>query len=825
MSINNATATGTQNKKRDIPVAYSLPQTEAITTYVRPADWLTMPTVLSTDQTVVLLVAVENCTTNFFSLSCTVSGGGTYTVNWGDGTPNSVTASGTTTYHNFDWNNVSSGTLTTRGYRQAIVTITPTTTNLLTVDFTTSYIDSSVVSPPTGWNNKILESIIAGSNLTQALFSGISNQASAWMEQTTVLSLSSSANLSGMYNTCRSLQNVVSFPNGNYVNLPFMFANCHSLQVAPNFTFATSGVSMASMFVSCFKLQSVPLYNTIGVTNMSSMFQNCYALNNVPFFNTVNVTDMATMFQNCFALSSVPPFDTGNVTSMSQMFGQCYSLKTVPTFNTIKVTNASNMFIDCRNLITAPPFNLVACTNTAAMYRGCFSMETAPAYNLPVCTQVANMYTDCYSLVSVGTMTTSGLLTNMSQLFTQCRSLIEAPQITNTTNVTNMTELFYTCYALTTIPVYDTANVTTMNGMFGFTTSLKNPPAINTSKATNFTGMFASSGISTTPLYDTSNVIIMSTCFIQARNLTTVPLYNTSKVTLMNAMFQETPALTEIPAWDTSNVTNFQNFALTSGVRRVGALNTSKATTIAGMFNQCTNLVTLPTTFNFSNVTTSVAPFAACYGLSIAPSNNLKVTTSYASCSLGETALKNVFIGLGTATGAQTLNIGGNPGTVAAVSKTVALTANSNSVTLANTVGLSTGMQMAFTTNATSNIATTMNANSTITLPVQLNNNTELGFTSVTTSNLTINTLYYTVYDSGSAPSVIHKLTTTPGGANLTFTAGTGTSRFNPKIASITANTSFTFDCNMPNNVASGSIAFRSLQTNIATIKNWIVSG
>ena len=287
MSINNASATGTRNDRRDIPLTFSAPQPENITPYVRPADWLTMPTVLSTDQTVVLLVAVENSTTNFFSLSCTVSGGGTYTVNWGDGTSNSVTASGTTTYHNFDWNNVSSGTLTTRGYRQAIVTITPTSTNLLTVEFTTSYVDSSIVTPVAGWNNKILESVVAGSNLTNVTFSGTANQVSAWMEQTTVLSLSSTANLSGMYNTCRSLRNVVSFPNGNYVNLPFMFANCISLQVAPNFTFATSGVSMQSMFSGCNSLISVPVYNTVGVTNMAGMLNACNLLTTAPFFNTV----------------------------------------------------------------------------------------------------------------------------------------------------------------------------------------------------------------------------------------------------------------------------------------------------------------------------------------------------------------------------------------------------------------------------------------------------------------------------------------------------------------------------------------------------------
>jgi hypothetical protein len=45
------------------------------------------------------------------------------------------------------------------------------------------------------------------------------------------------------------------------------------------------------------------------------MFLNCFALQSVPLFNTASVTTMVSMFQSCFALQSVPAFDASAVTS------------------------------------------------------------------------------------------------------------------------------------------------------------------------------------------------------------------------------------------------------------------------------------------------------------------------------------------------------------------------------------------------------------------------------------------------------------------------------------------------------------------------------
>jgi len=823
MSINTVVNTGTRNGKRDVPTVFSLPQAEPVTSYVRPADWLTMPTVLSSDQKIVLLVGVENVSSNFFAVTCTTSAG-TYTINWGDGTPDTVTASGSSAYHNFDWNNLSSGTLTTRGYRQAIVTITPTSANLLTCLFAPAYVGAiGTVTAP--FNNKILESIVAGSNLTSVQFNG-AGQNSMWMEQSTVLSLSSTASLSSMYNTCRSLQNIVSFPDGNYTNLNSMFTLCSSLQVAPLFQFATSGVTMNNTFNGCNSLVTVPLYNTIGVTSMIGTFLGCFILNNIPFFNTQNVTTMSTMFRNCYALTSVPPFDTRNVTVMNQMFINCYALKSCPTFNTGAVTNATEMFSTCYSLVEAPPLNLASVLTADSMFTNCFSLTTVPAYNLSSATTIAAMFTNCYNLVSVGTLTTGNSLTTMSQAFTQCRSLLQGPTITNTSRVTIMTELFYACYSLQSVPVYDTANVTTLNGMFGFTNILKTAPAINTIKSNNLTGLFQGSGIINGPAYDSSNVITMATTFYQCNNLQTVASYDTRKVTNMNATFQATPALVEIPYMNTVNVTNFLNFALQSNVRRVNSsFNTSNATNINGIFATNSALTTIPT-LDCTNVTTSGTAFSGMPALNSISVSNLKISTSVANDNLGKPELETLMLGLGTNATSQTLTISSNPGADNPVSKTsLNYSSGSNTVVVANTVGLVTGMILGPIANINSNIAATFtNANSCVTLPMRLDDNTLVSFSSVTTSNVAANTLYYVQYNNGSAPSIGYRLATTPGGANILLTSGTGVARISASITQVNTNANIVLNYLVSNSVTA-TTTFRQLNTNYATFKNWTISG
>jgi hypothetical protein len=74
-----------------------------MSTYTRPADWLTMPSVVDGDQKIVMLVAIYEHDSNHVAFRAT---GGGYTIDWGDGTGTEDVASGVQAERNIPWSTI-----------------------------------------------------------------------------------------------------------------------------------------------------------------------------------------------------------------------------------------------------------------------------------------------------------------------------------------------------------------------------------------------------------------------------------------------------------------------------------------------------------------------------------------------------------------------------------------------------------------------------------------------------------------------------------------------------------------------------------------------
>ena len=94
---------------------------QGYTKWTRPSDWLTMPTVGSSDQKFVGLLAVYDHGSNHVAISAAEN----YTVDWGDGSSTENIASGVTASHVYTYSGISDSTLCTRGYKQVLVTVVP----------------------------------------------------------------------------------------------------------------------------------------------------------------------------------------------------------------------------------------------------------------------------------------------------------------------------------------------------------------------------------------------------------------------------------------------------------------------------------------------------------------------------------------------------------------------------------------------------------------------------------------------------------------------------------------------------------------------------
>ena len=416
-----------------------LPLVNTITPWVRPADWVALPTIISTDQKFagLFMVPVDSC-------FCALSAAGAYTVDWGDG--NTINyATGVTAEHQYDYTNVSLGAVTTGGWKQAVIVITPQAgQNLTSINLNLAH--SSVSTAGTTLN--FVDIAVAGSLLATFTLGAIpQNVIARELAQINIIK-SAIVDMVFLFLSCNKLKNIVALDTSAVTNMSSMFSGCSSLQTVPLFN-TSSVATMNSMFTSCSSLQTVPLFNTSKVTTTSQMFYSCSSLQTVPLFNTSAVTSMVQMFYSCSSLQTVPLFNTSKVNTTSQMFQYCYSLQTVPLFNTSAVNDISNMFAICYSLQTVPLFNTSAATGIANMFINCYSLQTVPLFNTSAVTNMSSMFAGCASLQTVP-LFNLGVCIAVSNMFSGCSTLQAIPLFNLTTATTgNTINMFHNCNSLT----------------------------------------------------------------------------------------------------------------------------------------------------------------------------------------------------------------------------------------------------------------------------------------------------------------------------------------------------------------------------------------
>jgi hypothetical protein len=285
----------------------------------RPSDWPALPAVAATDQVFYGLNAVFDHESNF----ATIRAAGAFTVDWGDGSAPVNVASNTTAEYNYSYAAAGLGAVTSRGYKTALVTVTPQA-------------------------GETLSSINLGLKHTQ---SGLVNgHSSAWLDMRLAMNnggtVSTFANANWVHRLLEQFEWVGDNAQTNFSN--FLNA-CRNLQSVPLFD-TSSGTNFSSFLIGCGNLQSVPLFDTSSGLNFSSFLQNCINLQTVPLFDTSSGTSFGGLLANCGSLQSVPLFDTSSGTPFNNFLLNCGSLQGVPMFDVSSGTNLGNFLSGCTNL-------------------------------------------------------------------------------------------------------------------------------------------------------------------------------------------------------------------------------------------------------------------------------------------------------------------------------------------------------------------------------------------------------------------------------------------------------------------------------------------
>ncbi len=239
---------GTQLVRTNLGVLGNSTLTER---YVRNPELLELPTLVDGDEEILILQKVFEQGENWLVVQIQ----GAYEVDWGDGDVTTHT-SGSKAYKSVNWSGVSSSTLTSGGYRQAIVRITPQAGQQLTLFNGAQPITEDPLVP----NSNVVSVKMAGQNFTT---------------------------MNTSFQNFTNLQDFEFVGSNNFNSINNMFANCYNLRKVYQLD-TSSAVSMTQLFTGCFNLLEIPQLNLDNCTNLTSGFYNCTNLTYIPTIDLSN---------------------------------------------------------------------------------------------------------------------------------------------------------------------------------------------------------------------------------------------------------------------------------------------------------------------------------------------------------------------------------------------------------------------------------------------------------------------------------------------------------------------------------------------------------
>lgn len=363
----------------------------------RPSDWLQLNIPSDSEQRFTALYAVSNTSYNY----CAFTVEGDYTVNWGDGTVQNF-SSGVKAEHQYDFNDIAlDGTLTSAGFKQAIITVTPQTGNYLTsIDLGVyhSFYDALVGVSLTSVEAKYLDIAVAGSGLTTLK---VRQQGTANVTPTTSYDITYNLETDITLNTSVSFNSLHQLYIGknSITSLSYAFSECKNLKVVERLDLFNVSCFAAETFSYCDTLQTVKNFN-ITSEYAYGMFSDCYSLKFI-VSDKIYIKYLEYMFYNCINLKYFKVNNFSGSYICDYMFDNCYSLKRVCIFKATNVVSFYGSFSDNRSLLTATILNTDNLGDAEIMFSGCHSLVKVKFTDTPNLYKSEFMFENCYSLKTV----------------------------------------------------------------------------------------------------------------------------------------------------------------------------------------------------------------------------------------------------------------------------------------------------------------------------------------------------------------------------------------------------------------------------------------
>ena len=270
-----------------------------------------------------------------FGLPLVINGNYNFTVNWGDGSSNTITS----------WND-------------------PNKTHTYNLGPTPGTVDVCISGTIEGWSYlldpsadplALLEILQWGDlrlNDKRGAFEGCQNMVAD--NVTDVLVLSNGPTLENMFVNCLELTTINyldSWDTSLITNMRGMFRGCRLFDQSINSWNVSNVTDISEMFYLANTYnQSLSNWDVSSVTTMEETFRNASSFDGsgINLWNVSGVTNMYYMFNEATSLPALDlsGWDVSNVTNMTNMFSySSLSTANITNWNTSSVTNMSGMFI------------------------------------------------------------------------------------------------------------------------------------------------------------------------------------------------------------------------------------------------------------------------------------------------------------------------------------------------------------------------------------------------------------------------------------------------------------------------------------------------
>lgn len=312
--------------------------------WIRPAGWLTMPTITAAENKCAFLFAVyeneENCfTLNYSSIVCN------YDIDWGDGTTLNVTNTNAIQTKRYDYLLISSIVLQDSfgiNYKQVIVTVT------LNLGTLAAWVISPSSAATRAGKSQILESVLSHSHSVS--FAG---RQQTLMESLKIIKLIPTATVSNQYQNFVSLRNFEGFENIDTTNTTTStsaFSAIGPVWQVLNFTWNSGAAGMTSILGGS-RIKKFGNMTFLGAGGLSTALSGCPSLEEIGDINLGNHNALTSMFINNFSLRKIGTITIGGTSvNMSSMFQNCYSLEEI-------------VFTDCANVTTLSSTSFATCVS------------------------------------------------------------------------------------------------------------------------------------------------------------------------------------------------------------------------------------------------------------------------------------------------------------------------------------------------------------------------------------------------------------------------------------------------------------------------------